>query len=139
MHAALFAMIVHAHDTLIEKIDADYVAKLHAILDDLARARSNSRRLLGERNRPDQKRVLEANVKAQNLSKKAALFYQLTMGSASVVFASQKHESPKLSCPSNPISCYSNPRFLSAPSSTGLPSIPLSFMALIHASLSGRV
>ncbi len=76
MHAALFAMIVHAHDTLIEKIDADYVAKLHAILDDLARARSNSRRLLGERNRPDQKRVLEANVKAQNLSKKAALFYR---------------------------------------------------------------
>lgn len=76
MHAALFAMIVHAQDALIEKIDNDYAAKLNVILDDIARTRSNSRRLLSEPNRPDQKRALEANMKAQDMSEKVASFYR---------------------------------------------------------------
>ena len=76
MHAALFAMIVHAQDVLIEKIDTDYIAKLRAILEDISQTRASSRRLLSEPNRPDQKRALEANVKSQELAEKVASFYR---------------------------------------------------------------
>ncbi|MEJ2228892.1 MAG: hypothetical protein P8Y67_11795 [Alphaproteobacteria bacterium] len=76
MHAALFAMMVHAQDMLIEKIDVAYVPKLQAILDNIVLARDNTERLLETQNRPDQKRALKANIKSQNFSEKVARFYR---------------------------------------------------------------
>ncbi len=76
MHAALFAMMVHAQEILIDKIDDVYLTKLKDILGDISRTRETSRRLLSEQNRPDQQRALEANVKAQNFSEKVASFYR---------------------------------------------------------------
>ena len=76
MHAALFAMIVHSQEILIEKIDDVYLTKLKDILDNIARTRDTSRHLLSEQNRPDQQRALEANVTAQNFSEKVASFYR---------------------------------------------------------------
>lgn len=76
MHAALFAMMVHAQDMLIEKIDTIYVTKLRGILGDIQKTRDASRRLLSEQNRADQKRALEANVAAQNFAEKVASFYR---------------------------------------------------------------
>jgi hypothetical protein len=76
MHAALFAMMVHAQDTLIEKIDTAYMAKLRGILRDVRKARDESSRLLAGKNRPDQKRALEANVSSQEFAEKVASFYR---------------------------------------------------------------
>jgi hypothetical protein len=76
MHAALFAMMVHAQDTLIEKIDTAYMAKLRGILRDVRKARDESGRLLAGKNRPDQKRALEANVSSQEFAEKVASFYR---------------------------------------------------------------
>jgi hypothetical protein len=76
MHAALFAMMVHAQEIVIEKIDKVYIAKLRGILGDIRVARDKSKKLLGEQNRPDQQRALDANVKAQNFSEKVASFYR---------------------------------------------------------------
>ena len=76
MHAALFAMLVHAQDTLIGKIDNGYVPKLDAILGDIAAARSKTNELLRGENRPDQKRVLEANRDSQRISEEAARAYR---------------------------------------------------------------
>ncbi len=76
MHAALFAMMVHAQDMLIDKIDTIYLSKLHGILADIRKTRAGTQRLLRERNRPDQKRALEANIEAQNFAEKVASFYR---------------------------------------------------------------
>jgi hypothetical protein len=76
MHAALFAMMVHAQDMLIDKIDTIYVAKLHGILADIRRTRGGTQQLLQDRNRPDQQRALEANIEAQNFAEKVASFYR---------------------------------------------------------------
>ena len=76
MHAALFAMMVHAQEIVIEKIDKVYITKLRGILGDIRVARDKSKKLLGEQNRPDQQRALDANVKAQNFSEKVASFYR---------------------------------------------------------------
>lgn len=76
MHAALFAMLVHAQDSVIKKIDKDYLAKLNAILADIARTREDTYRLMAAQNRPDQRRALEANIKSQEIAAKAAAFYR---------------------------------------------------------------
>jgi hypothetical protein len=76
MHAALFAMMVHAQDILIDKIDTVYVSKLRGVLSDIRRTRNQTRELLEDKNRPDQKRALEANVEAQNFAEKVASFYR---------------------------------------------------------------
>jgi hypothetical protein len=76
MHAALFAMMVHAQSMLIEKIDTVYVVKLRGILADIRKTRFDTRKLLEEPTRPDQKRALEANVKAQNFAEQVASFYR---------------------------------------------------------------
>jgi hypothetical protein len=76
MHAALFAMLVHAQDTVIEKIDTQYLPKLGAITKDLRAARRKTERLLRERNREDQKRILESNLRSQDLAMKAATGYR---------------------------------------------------------------
>jgi hypothetical protein len=76
MHAALFAMMVYAQDMVIEKIDAIYVVKLRGILNDIRKTRLETRKLMEEPTREDQKRALEANVKAQNFADTVASFYR---------------------------------------------------------------
>jgi hypothetical protein len=76
MHAALFAMLVHAQDATIEKIDTQYMPKLDAILRDIAAAKSKTAQLLRAENRPDQLRALEANRESQKLAEEAARGYK---------------------------------------------------------------
>jgi hypothetical protein len=76
MHAALFAMLVHAQDTLIAKIDTNYLPKLDAIAADIDAARRKTAELLKAENRPDQKRALEANRDSQKLADDAAKGYR---------------------------------------------------------------
>ncbi len=76
MHAALFAMLVHAQDTAIGKIDEVYVPKLDAILRDIRAASTRTDELLKKTNRPDQRRVLEANRESQRLASEAAKGYR---------------------------------------------------------------
>lgn len=76
MHAALFAMLVHAQDTAIAKIDTQYMPKLEAITRDIANARNKTEDLLRADNRPDQQRALKANRDSQKLSEEAAKGYR---------------------------------------------------------------
>jgi hypothetical protein len=76
MHAALFAMVVHAQDTTISKIDTQYLPKLEAIAKDIAAARQRTAELLKAENRPDQRRALEANRESQRLADEAAKGYR---------------------------------------------------------------
>lgn len=76
MHAALFAMLVHAQDTLIAKIDENYLPKLDAIAKDIDAARRKTAELLKAENRPDQRRALEANRESQRLAEEAAKGYR---------------------------------------------------------------
>jgi hypothetical protein len=76
MHAALFAMLVHAQDQMIAKIDTQYLPKLSAIEQDIRTARGKTAELLRAENRDDQKRVLEANRESQRLADDAAKAYR---------------------------------------------------------------
>jgi hypothetical protein len=76
MHAALFAMLVHAQDMSLAKIDNHYLPKLEAITKDVAAARARTADLLRAENRPDQKRALEANRESQRLAEEAARGYR---------------------------------------------------------------
>jgi hypothetical protein len=76
MHAALFAMVLHAQDLLIAKIDTQYLPKLEAIGNDIAAARQRTSELLRGENRPDQRRALEANRESQRLAEEAAKGYR---------------------------------------------------------------
>ena len=76
MHAALFAMLVHAQDSAIAKIDENYMPKLEAILKDIAAAQAKTARLLQAENRPDQLRALQANRDAQKVAAEAARGYR---------------------------------------------------------------
>lgn len=76
MHAALFAMLVHAQDATIAKIDTNYMPKLDAILNDIRAAKAKTRELLKATNRPDQTRALEANRESQKLAEEAAKGYR---------------------------------------------------------------
>jgi hypothetical protein len=76
MHAALFAMVVHAQDATISKIDTQYLPKLEAITKDIAAARKRTSELLRAENRADQRRALEANVESQRLADAAAKGYR---------------------------------------------------------------
>ncbi len=76
MHAALFALLVHAQDQTIKKIDTQYMPKLDAILKDLASAKAKTNELMKAENRPDQKRALEANRESQKIAEEAARGYR---------------------------------------------------------------
>ncbi|HMN36508.1 MAG TPA: hypothetical protein PKD49_02180 [Hyphomicrobium sp.] len=76
MHAALFAMLVHAQDATIAKIDTQYMPKLDAILADIKAAKAKTATLLKAENRPDQKRALEANRESQKVAEDAAQAYR---------------------------------------------------------------
>ncbi len=76
MHAALFAMLVHAQDGLIAKIDKQYLPKLEAITKDVNAARTKTADLLKAENRADQRRALEANRESQKLADEATRAYR---------------------------------------------------------------
>jgi hypothetical protein len=76
MHAALFAMLVHAQDILIAKIDKQYLPKLTQVDADIRAARSKTNELLRMENREDQKRALEGNRDSQRLAEEAAKGYR---------------------------------------------------------------
>jgi len=76
MHAALFAMLLHAQDQLIGKIDQQYLPKLTAIEADIRAARIKTAELMRAENREDQKRALEANRESQRLAAAAAKGYR---------------------------------------------------------------
>ena len=76
MHAALFAMLKHAQDTIIGKIDKQYLPKLRAIEKDVKRASRRTQKLLRGSNRPDQRRALRANAASQKLARAAARGYR---------------------------------------------------------------
>jgi polyhydroxyalkanoate synthesis regulator phasin len=76
MHAALFGLLVHAQDSLIGKIDNQYLPKLSAIEVDIRAARVKTAELMRAENRDDQKRALEANSDSQRLAEDAARGYR---------------------------------------------------------------
>jgi hypothetical protein len=76
MHAALFAMLVEAQGLLIEQIDTVYLVRLEKIMGDIARTNAETRQLLQSQTREDQRKVLEANLKAQEASQKVSAFYK---------------------------------------------------------------
>lgn len=76
MHAALFAMLVEAQGLLIERIDTVYKVRLEKIMGDIAKTGAGTRQLLQSPTRDDQRRVLEANLKAQEASQKVSEFYK---------------------------------------------------------------
>ena len=76
MHAALFAMLVEAQGLLIEQIDTVYLVRLEKIMGDIARTNAETRQLLQSQPREDQRKVLEANLKAQETSQKVSAFYK---------------------------------------------------------------
>ena len=76
MHAALFAMLVHAQDSLIAKIDTTYLPRLSAITKDVAAARADTKKLLKDQNRDDQKRALDANIKSQDFADEVIAYYR---------------------------------------------------------------
>jgi hypothetical protein len=76
MHAALFALLVHSQDSLIGKVDKQYLPKLSAIEVDIRAARVRTAELQRAENRDDQKRALEANAESQRLAEDAAKGYR---------------------------------------------------------------
>jgi polyhydroxyalkanoate synthesis regulator phasin len=76
MHAALFALLVHAQDSLIAKIDNQYLPKLTTIEADIRAARAKTAELMRLENREDQKRALEGNRESQRLAEEAARGYR---------------------------------------------------------------
>ena len=76
MHAALFALLVHSQDLLIDKIDKQYLPKLSDIEVDIRKARAKTAELLRLENREDQKRALEGNRESQRLAEDAAKGYR---------------------------------------------------------------
>jgi hypothetical protein len=76
MHAALFAILVHAQDTIIAKIDNQYLPKLTEIEADVRKARAKTAELMKLENREDQRRALEGNRESQRLAEDAARGYR---------------------------------------------------------------
>ena len=76
MHAALFAMLVEAQGLLIEQIDTVYLVRLDKITADIAKTNTETQQLLQSQTRDDQRKVLEANLKAQEESQKVSAFYK---------------------------------------------------------------
>jgi hypothetical protein len=76
MHAALYAMLVEAQTLLIDKIDNVYLLKLNGIMASIVKTNAQTRQLLQAQTREDQRKILEANLKAQETSQKVSAFYR---------------------------------------------------------------
>lgn len=76
LHASLFALLVHAQEMLLEKIDITYLPRLDAIIGGIREARKVTNELLRVNNRTDQRNTLLNNLKSQSFSEEAAKTYQ---------------------------------------------------------------
>jgi hypothetical protein len=76
MHAALYAMLVEAQGLLIDKIDSVYLVRLNGIMSNIVKTNAQTRQLLQAQTREDQRKILEANLKAQETSQKVSAFYR---------------------------------------------------------------
>jgi hypothetical protein len=76
IHASLFALLVHAQELVMEKIDAVYLPRLGAIIKDIREARRDTYQLLRARNRVDQRNTLLTNLKSQTFAEKVAKTYR---------------------------------------------------------------
>ena len=76
IHASLFALLVHAQELVMDKIDAVYLPKLGAIIKDIRHARRETYQLLRNRNRIDQRNTLLTNLKSQTFAEKVAKTYR---------------------------------------------------------------
>ena len=76
MHAALFAMLVQAQDMLIGRIDKVYLTRLSDIIGNIDQTGAKTRELWQSAGRDDQRRSLEANSKAQEISRRVSAFYR---------------------------------------------------------------
>jgi hypothetical protein len=76
MHAALYAMLVEAQELLLYKIEKVYLVRLDEIMINIAKTNTQTRQLLQAQTRDDQRKVLEANLKAQETSQKVSAFYR---------------------------------------------------------------
>ena len=76
MHAALFAMLVQGQEMLIERIDKVYLARLREITGSIEQTGAKTRELLRSASRDDQRKALEANLKAQEVSRRVSIFYR---------------------------------------------------------------
>ncbi|MBI4724340.1 MAG: hypothetical protein HY765_04975 [Rhodomicrobium sp.] len=61
---------------MIERIDGVYLLRLNGIITNIAKTRAETRQLLQSQTREDQRRALEANLKAQDVSQKVSAFYK---------------------------------------------------------------
>jgi len=76
MHAALYAMLAEAQELLIYKIDQTYLVRLDEIMASIVKTNAQTRQLLQAQTREDQRKILEANLKAQETSQKVSAFYK---------------------------------------------------------------
>ncbi|MEM7530406.1 MAG: hypothetical protein AAF416_22680, partial [Pseudomonadota bacterium] len=76
LHTTLIALLAHAQETFIAKIDEDYLPKLEEIEEEVRETRSETDRLLRGSPTPEQRQVLEANRRSQKLTLRAAAFYR---------------------------------------------------------------
>jgi len=76
MHASLFALLVHAQELALHRIDTIYLPRLEAIIRDIRAARRETYALLRKRNRLDQRSILLTNLKSQAFSEKVAKTYR---------------------------------------------------------------
>lgn len=76
IHASLFALLVHAQELVMDKIDSVYLPRLGAIIKDIREARRDTYQLLRARNRVDQRNTLLTNLKSQTFAEKVAKTYR---------------------------------------------------------------
>ncbi len=69
-------MLVQAQDMLIGRIDKVYLTRLSDIIGNIDQTGAKTRELLQSAGRDDQRRSLEANSKAQEISRRVSTFYR---------------------------------------------------------------
>ncbi|MEO1456928.1 MAG: hypothetical protein AAFV49_05075 [Pseudomonadota bacterium] len=76
IHTTLIALLAHAQQLFIDKVDAEYLPKLGEIEDTVAETRAETRALLGDRPTEAQRTALEANLESQAITAAAADLYR---------------------------------------------------------------
>lgn len=76
LHTTLIALLVHAQESFIRKIDTEYMPRLEEIEAEIRDTRAETDRLLASGPSAEHRRVLEANRAAQDVTRRAAAFYR---------------------------------------------------------------
>ncbi|MEO1774077.1 MAG: hypothetical protein AAFS07_03920 [Pseudomonadota bacterium] len=79
LHTTLIALLAHAQELFIDKVDAVYLPRLDAIEEEVKKAEADTKRLLRDNPTPAQRRVLEANAESQALTRRAAALYRMLL------------------------------------------------------------